>query len=273
LIIYAVSFALAGVTFKPANRGRIRRFLGSLGAKGTSEQEAAAIAALVGGRSPAETLSLATSKFRMLTTDQLEVSDLASSKDTGMYARTKRAALGECAAFLSHSWQDDGVAKYDALNAWSIRQEAGERSIWLDKACIDQHANIDDQLVALPIFLSGCKQLLIIAGPTYTSRLWCTMEVFTFVRMNGGQHQNIIVEPIAGQTLQILAKFDGGKAQCFDPKDRSHLLAVIESGMGDIRHLNRMVGAIFTAKARGAGLQVLIEVTQGKTDSRQPVHV
>ena len=71
LIIYAISFALAGLTFKPANRGRIRRFLGSLGAKGTSEQEAAAIAALVGGRSPAETLSLATSKFRMLTTDQL----------------------------------------------------------------------------------------------------------------------------------------------------------------------------------------------------------
>ena len=95
------------------------------------------------------------------------------------------------------------------------------------------------------------------------------MEVFTFVRMNGGQHQNIIVEPIAGQTLEILAKFDGGKAQCFDLKDRSHLLAVIESGMGDIRHLNRMVGAIFTAKARGAGLQVPSEVTQGKTDSRQ----
>ena len=273
LILYAVSYALAGFAFRPANRGRIRRFLGSLGAKGSSEQEAAAIAALVGGRSPAETLALATSKFRMLTTDQLEISDLTSSKDTGMYARTKPAALGECAAFLSHSWQDDGMAKYEALNAWSIRQKADERSIWLDKACIDQHANIDDQLVALPIFLSGCKQLLIIAGPTYTSRLWCTMEVFTFVRMNGGRHQNIVVEPIAGVTLETLAKFDGGKAQCFDPKDRSHLLAVIESGMGDIRHLNRMVGAIFTAKAKGAGLEVLSEVTQGKTDTRQAVHV
>ena len=271
--IHAVSYALAAFTFKPANRGRIRRFLGSLGAKGSSEQEAAAIAALVGGRSPTETLALATSKFRMLTTDQLEISDLTSSKDTGMYARTKPAALGECAAFLSHSWQDDGMAKYEALNAWSIRQKADERSVWLDKACIDQKANIDDQLVALPIFLSGCKQLLIIAGPTYTSRLWCTMEVFTFVRMNGGRHQNIVVEPIAGVTLQTLAKFDGGKAQCFDPKDRSHLLAVIESGMGDIRHLNRMVGAIFTAKAKGVGLEVLSEVTQGKTDTRQAVHV
>ena len=99
------------------------------------------------------------------------------------------------------------------------------------------------------------------------------MEVFIFVRMNGGQHQSIIVEPIAGQTLEILAKFDGGKAQCFDLKDRSHLLAVIESGMGDIRHLNRMVGAIFTAKARGAGLQVLSEVTQSREDGLEAVRV
>ena len=279
-ILYAVSYALAGFTFKPANRGRIRRLLGSLGGKGSSEQEAAAIAALVGGRSPAETLALATSKFRMLTTDLLAPSDLTSSKDTGMYARTTHVALGECAAFLSHSWQDDVVAKYEALNAWSIRQKADERSIWLDKACIDQHANIEDQLVALPIFLSGCKQLLIIAGPTYASRLWCTMEVFTFVRMNGGEHQHIVVEPIAGATLQTLAKFDGGKAQCFDPKDRSHLLAVIESGMGDIRYLNRMVRAIFTAKAKGAGLGVEATLVnqeaatpQGKTDARQVVTV
>ena len=84
------------------------------------------------------------------------------------------------------------------------------------------------------------------------------MEVFTFVRVNGGQHQGIVVEPIgAGVSLQTLANFDGGKAQCFDPKDRSHLLAVIESGMGDIRHFNRLVGAIFIAKAKEAGLVVL----------------
>jgi len=258
LIVLVSGWLLAGLTFTPANRGRIRRFLGSLGAKGSSEQEAAAIAALVGGRSPAETLSLATSKFRMITTDQVDVYDLASSKDTGLYARTKPAALGECAAFLSHSWRDDSVAKHAALSAWSDRQKADERTFWLDKACIDQNANIDDQLVALPIFLSGCKELLIIAGPTYTSRLWCTMEVFTFVRMNGGQHQGIVVEPIGdGVSLQTLADFDGGKAQCFDPKDRSHLLAVIESGMGDIRHFNRLVGAIFIAKAKEAGLVVL----------------
>ena len=254
LVIYAATFIFAGAVFTPANRGRIRRFLGSFGAKGSSEQEAAAVAALIGRRSPAVALSLATSKFRMLTTDQLEASDLAASKDTGMFARTKQVALGECNAFLSHSWQDDGMAKYASLTAWSERQKSDERSIWLDKACIDQNANIDDQLVALPIFLSGCKQLLIIAGPTYTSRLWCTMEVFTYVRMNGGQHQSIVVEPITGVTLETLSKFDGGKSQCFDPKDRSHLLAVIESGMGDLRHFNRMVGAIFAAKAKDSGV-------------------
>ena len=273
LVTYAASFILAGAAFTPANRGRIRRFLGSFGAKGSSEQEAAAIAALIGRRSPAVALSLAASKFRMLMTDQLEASDLAASKDTGMFTRTKQVALGECNAFLSHSWQDDGMAKYAALSAWSERQKSDERSIWLDKACIDQNANIDDQLVALPIFLSGCKQLLIIAGPTYTSRLWCTMEVFTFVRMNGGQHQSIVVEPIAGITLETLSKFDGGKSQCFDPKDRSHLLAVIESGMGDLRHFNLMVGAIFAAKAKGSvGLVALSKgAAKGKAAKKYQV--
>ena len=40
-----------------------------------------------------------------------------------------------------------------------------------DKACIDQD-NIDRSLACLPIFLAGCKTLLITAGPTYCTRLW-----------------------------------------------------------------------------------------------------
>ena len=40
-----------------------------------------------------------------------------------------------------------------------------------DKACIDQN-NIDQALACLPIFLAGCKTLLITAGPTYCTRLW-----------------------------------------------------------------------------------------------------
>ena len=39
------------------------------------------------------------------------------------------------------------------------------------QACIDQ-TSIDDSLACLPVFLAGCNQLLVLAGPTYTSRLW-----------------------------------------------------------------------------------------------------
>ena len=50
-----------------------------------------------------------------------------------------------------------------------------------DKACIDQ-GNIQQSLACLPIFLAGCQTLLVVAGPTYCSRLWCVMELFTFAR-------------------------------------------------------------------------------------------
>ena len=44
-----------------------------------------------------------------------------------------------------------------------------------DKACIDQ-SNIQQSLSFLPVYLSGCQTLLIMAGPTYCSRLWCVMQ-------------------------------------------------------------------------------------------------
>ena len=50
-----------------------------------------------------------------------------------------------------------------------------------DKACIDQN-NIQQSLACLPVFLAGCQTLLVVAGPTYCSRLWCVMELFTFSR-------------------------------------------------------------------------------------------
>ena len=30
--------------------------------------------------------------------------------------------------------------------------------------------------------LAGCQTLLVVAGKTYCSRLWCVMELFAFVR-------------------------------------------------------------------------------------------
>ena len=154
--------------------------------------------------------------------------------------------------------------------------------LWLDKAYIDQTA-IDENLASLPIFLAGCKQLLVLAGGTYASRLWyvlrarlpsarlprhapsplspapahrCVVELFTFLRM-GGSRDDVAVRLLDTNEAQmrLLAKFDAGKAKCFLPQDRERLLAVIEAGFGSFVPFNRIVRGIFADKLarHGAG--------------------
>ena len=112
---------------------------------------------------------------------------------------------------------------------------------------IDQN-NIDDSLACLPVFLAGCKQLLALVGPSYTSRLWCVMEIFVFVRM-GGKESDMVVRLLSDDeklTLNKgLAKFDAGKAKCFLNRDRQRLLAVIEASFGTFASFNQVVRRIF----------------------------
>ena len=135
-----------------------------------------------------------------------------------LHARTVPAAMGQVTAFLSHSWSDEREApgaKHALVSRWAKRRQETtgvEPTLWLvalervelapslhtprvhrarpffhtyrshitqDKACIDQN-NIEQSLACWPVFLAGCQTLLVVAGPTYCSRLWCAMELFTF---------------------------------------------------------------------------------------------
>ena len=255
--LFGFEFLLLAVLLMPANRARVHRWLGSLGGKGASrEQEAAAVAELVGSRDATKLLAEADDRFRAISFDVLHEEDFASNKGSAtgqppLSERTKRLALGECEAFLSHSWSDDSAAKYAALARWAgaHRAEQGiSPSLWLDKACIDQ-ANIAASLACLPIFLSGCRELLIIAGPTYATRLWCLMEIFTFCKFNGSTDAialHTIGEPSV--TNKSLANFNAANAKCYLLRDRHRLLAVVESSFGDCRGFNRVVKAIFAKK-------------------------
>ena len=157
------------------NRGRLHRWLINLGTKGDHQQEAAAIAALVSGSSAKDVLGEGARRFRALPLSALREEDMNSNQDTSMYGRTVGAALGAVDSFISHSWQDDGPAKFAQLTAWGAKQrgvaDGKEPLVWLDKACIDQD-NVDANLAALPVFLSGCRSLVVLAGPTYATRLW-----------------------------------------------------------------------------------------------------
>ena len=109
--LFGFEFLLLAVLLMPANRARVHRWLGSLGGKGASrEQEAAAVAELVGSRDATKLLAEADDRFRAISFDVLHEEDFASNKGSAtgqppLSERTKRLALGECEAFLSQREQ------------------------------------------------------------------------------------------------------------------------------------------------------------------------
>ena len=127
----------------PRNRGRAHRWLGRLGGRGTEAEEAAAVAALVGGSAPDAALERAAKLLRCLPASRLHAADLAASglgvsaSATGLGAKTEPAAMGEVTAFLSHSWRDEEEApgaKHALVSRWARRRQeitGKEITLWL----------------------------------------------------------------------------------------------------------------------------------------------
>ena len=120
----------------------------------------------------------------------------------------------------------------------------------MDKASIQQD-RIEDSLALLPIFLAGCRTFVLLLGPTYTRRLWCVIELFTWLRM-GGRLDRIVVLPFgAGQeqteaeALRAFADFDARRASCYVDNERQHLLGVIEGGFGTLEAFNALINRTF----------------------------
>ena len=119
-------------------------------------------------------------------------------------------------AIFGRLWSDDSAAKYAALATWAgahVTEHECSPRLWLDKACIDQE-NIAASLACLPIYLSGCRKLLIVAGPTYATRLWCLMELFTFCKFNGSP-DDIVLHTIGepSVTNKSLATFNAANSR------------------------------------------------------------
>ena len=118
--------------------------------------------------------------------------------------------------------------------------------MWLDKASINQD-DIEASLACLPVYLAGCNTLLVLAGPTYTERLWCIVEVFTYLRM-GGAPERMIVVPLAGARLDF-SSFDAEKAKCYSPEDKRKLLQAITLAFGSCEPFNLLVRSMLASRA------------------------
>jgi len=219
---------------------------------------AAGIAGLVGNCSISEVLQQAKKRFRCVDFSKLEETELATNKPSpACFALSRVVKLGCCDAFVSHSWHDDAPAKWEAMNCWRLRFERKRKRsphIWLDKCCIDQ-GDIEADLRCLPIFLSGCSELVVFCGPTYLSRLWCIMELFTFVH-SGGKTSDITVIPVLrrGHELddraamrQSFLDFDVMNCECFNISDKEKMLDIIQFAFGDLGKFNDSVRSILHA--------------------------
>jgi len=211
----------------------IRRWQSWLMSRGQEATAAASLSELLGGRDSELLLVAARTSFLCVSADKLRREDMAESKpNPALAVHAQHAELGLVDAFLSHSWHDDPDRKWEVLQEWRRgfkKRKNREPTLWIDKYCIDQR-NIEDSLACLPVYLAGCKNLLILCGKSYLHRLWCLIEIFVFLEM-GGKHSNLEVILLDNRrSVRDRAQgFDARDAQCFVVEDTIRLQKVIEA--------------------------------------------
>ena len=249
---------------------RLRQYIQGLFGGGSGSASAASIVQTMVNGDAIAAMRSAHSRMYCIKLSSLKEADMANNQDSGLFAKTERAGPGECDAFLSHSWRDDAPLKWARMLEFKQEFEAAhggtEPRCWLDKACIDQAGDIDASLKALPIFLLESQSFVVFAGATYTQRLWCVLEMFTFMR-SGGALNRIVLKPLSSKTAEIVAKFDIASAQCFHRRDRHALLAVVESSYGSFGQFNAACRKILIAKlsAERGGPSSQSKTTQAST--------
>lgn len=234
---------------------------------------AACVAGLIGQCRPAEVVTEAKHRFKSVSLDVVSLEVLADSQPNPEYSALARpCALGRCDAFLSHSWHDDAQAKWKALQTWRqtfVAQHGREPAVWFDKCCIDQ-SRIEVDLRCLPVFLTGCRRLVLFCGPSYLSRLWCILELFTYVHM-GGRVEDIELVPVVREGHETedsqaindaFATFDATACQCKCPEDKERLLTIIRTAYGCMYEFNAAIRAIATnVHERHSSVSVCVDST------------
>ncbi|KAG8460936.1 hypothetical protein KFE25_010687 [Diacronema lutheri] len=116
-------------------------------------------------------------------------------------------------AYVVHSFYDSMDLKAAALEGWAQRWEARHGrppTVFMDVLCADPSLRPWEHLQHMPAYLAKSKSLLILAGPTLTDRLWCMMELYTWLCV-GGSLQHVHVLPLSTDEAacqKAIASFD-----------------------------------------------------------------
>ncbi|KAG8461360.1 hypothetical protein KFE25_010547 [Diacronema lutheri] len=243
--------------------GRVRRRLHAwLVARGDGIGAAAGIAVLIGNADPRSAVADGERRLRAVPCAQLTVDVFASSAVSAHWiGMSVPAELDAVDAFVSHSWHDPAGPKFDALMAWRgdfISAHKREPLVWLDRCCITR---LGDDLPHLPIFLAASRQLLILAGPTWTKRLWCLVECFVFDQMKPDLHGADAptlaalaqLRLLPGCDEAVLATVDVNTCECAHRDDYDRLIGVLEAAYGSVEVFNERARFLLQRLPRGGG--------------------
>eukprot|EP00929_Paragymnodinium_shiwhaense_P052515 TRINITY_DN26307_c0_g1_i1.p1 TRINITY_DN26307_c0_g1~~TRINITY_DN26307_c0_g1_i1.p1 ORF type:complete len:593 (-),score=56.58 TRINITY_DN26307_c0_g1_i1:88-1866(-) len=93
---------------------------------------------------------------------------------------------------------------WQSIRAAFLGQLMRARLVFLDKLCIHQEDELLKQqgILGLAAFLKQSRRLVILWSPRYFSRLWCTYELATWVRLNK-QAETVVFMPVSVSKFMV----------------------------------------------------------------------
>ena len=204
-MLRAAYILLHGIFCLAPMRRRVQAWLGSSCLPLCGNDEVSSLTTVGGllgpGHEPAAALRLARDRFRAVPADGITHARMLRARHDGsqlpLTALAWPTPLGACDAFISHAWLDCPGRRFEALARWhsTFRQVHQRRAlVWLDQFCIDA-SSVRADLACIGSFIAGCRQFVLLASPSYATRLWCVLELVTFLEM-GGKISDVLVVPL-----------------------------------------------------------------------------
>jgi len=214
---------------------------------------------------PAELQKLGLDTLCCIRFEQVTLELLSSDNPNPTPATCKMATKckpGEIDWFISHSWHDDPVTKWEALQeeAALFKVEHGRYPVlWLDKVCINQE-QIQESLKCLPVYLLACNAMMVLGGESYLKRLWCVWELYTIFAVSGGgrlgegsglellirefgtAHADNVNHSMNKSLKAQVQNFEMGEtSHCYDPNEEGKLQRAIRSSPGGEEGFNKTI--------------------------------
>jgi hypothetical protein len=138
--------------------------------------------------------------------------------------------------YISHGWDDNGDMKYDMLKL--LTQEfyclnGRYPTFWIDKFCVQKHTD-GETWQYVPLFMSMCDRIILLAGRAYPTRLWTLLEPFiSFV--NEKHVDRILLIPVEKKETNenVFIEFERlciSKCKTYSPNDDTYLKNLFIAG-------------------------------------------